>query len=339
MDSNMVFVFVIQLILLYLIALIFYYLMLLSRKLKIADRLNRYTILKKSKESKFFDDFFSLYDDLIKYISKFLYKIKIFNNYSLKYQKYISKEEKDYVDKMDFISKKVLLSLTYLIIVIYFDMIKRVPITLIQVLFATLFGFFTLDLFLISTAKFLRKEQEDELLTAITIMNNSFKSGRSIMQSIKLVASELDSPLGLEFRKMYVDLTYGLSLDVVFKRFESRVKLDGVKYITASLSILNETGGDIVKVFESVEKTFFNNKKLRDELNNLTVSSKLIYYILLFIPVIFTILIFILDSTYFYPLFTSTIGYFVILACIVLYVTYIIVIKRIMKVGVNFELK
>lgn len=339
MNSNVVFVFVIQLILLYLIALIFYYLMLLERKLKIADRLNRYTIFKKGKESKFFDDFFSLYDDLIRTVSKFLYKIKIFDNYSLKYQKYISKEEKKVVDKMDFISKKVLLSLVYLLIVICFDVIKNNQITLVQVLFATLFGFFTIDFFLISNDKFQKKEKEDELLTAITIMNNSFKSGRSIMQSIKLVADELDSPLALEFRKMYVDLTYGLSLDVVFKRFESRVKLNDVKYITTSLTILNETGGDIVKVFQSVEKTFFNNKKLKDELNNLTASSKLLYYILLFIPIIFTVLIFILDSTYFYPLFTNTIGYFVILTCIILYITYIVVIKRVMKVGVNFEIK
>ena len=60
---------------------------------------------------------------------------------------------------------------------------------------------------------------------------------------------------------MYVDLTYGLSLDVVFQRFEDRVKLNDVKYITTSLTILNNTGGNIVKVFESVEKTFFNNKK------------------------------------------------------------------------------
>jgi len=219
------------------------------------------------------------------------------------------------------------------------DMVKFQTITISQVLFASLFGFFTLDLYLISGDKIIHHEQENDLLKAITIMNNSFKSGRSIMQSIKLVADELDSPLGLEFRKMYVDLTYGLSLDVVFKRFEERVKLDDVKYITTSLTILNETGGDIVKVFESVEKTFFSNKKLKDELNNLTASSKMLYYILLAIPILFTVSIFILDNTYFYPLFTNMIGYLIIITCILLYVTYIIVIKRLMKAGDNHEFK
>ena len=36
---------------------------------------------------------------------------------------------------------------------------------------------------------------------------------------------------------MYIDLTYGLNIDVVFKRFENRVKMDEVKYITTSLKI------------------------------------------------------------------------------------------------------
>lgn len=337
MNSRVVFIFVLELILLYFIALIFYFLMLLNRKLKISDRLGKYTVYKPKKETKFFDDFFNLYDNFIKSFSKFLTKLKIFNTYSLKYNKYIKKEEKHLVSPMDFMSKKVLLAMLFVFIVICFDMIKNQSITFIQVIFTGLVGFFTLDFFLISEDKLLERERENDLLKAITIMNNSFKSGRSIMQSIKLVSTELDSPLGLEFRKMYVDLTYGLSLDVVFKRFEDRVKLEDAKYITTSLTILNETGGDIVKVFESVEKTFFNNKKLKDELNNLTASSKLLYYILLFIPFIFVVVIFILDSTYFMPLFTSTFGYLIIGLCLIIYLSYILIIKKIMKLGDMYD--
>lgn len=335
MNSRSVFIFILELIILYLIALVFYYLMLLYRKLKLNDRFGKYTIHKPKKESKFFDDFFLIYDNFIKSFSKFLYKLKIFNKYSFKYLKYIKKEDKTKIDKMDFVSKKVILSFLYIFIVVLYDLIKNEPITIFQILFTILIGFYSLDLFLFSTNKLLQVERENDLLKAITIMNNSFKSGRSIMQSIELVSKELDSPLGAEFKKMYIDLTYGLSLDVVFKRFEDRVNIPDVKYITTSLTILNETGGDIVKVFESVEKTFFNNKKLQNELKNLTASSKLLYYILLFIPIIFILVIYLLDNTYFNPLFRSLLGYFISFICLFLYVGYIFVVKKIMKVGDN----
>lgn len=336
MDSRLVLMYIIELILLTLLYLMINYFLILKRQVKIRNRFLKYSVHKKYKETKLFDDFFNFFDNLIKKVSKVLYKIKIFDKYSNKYLKYIKKEDKDNLDKMDFVSKKLLISILFIIIVIIFDLVSLNSVTMFQILFTFLVGFHVLDLLLISSNKLLSIEKENDLLKAITIMNNSFKSGKSIMQSIKLVSEELDSPLGLEFKKMYVDLTYGLSLEVVFERFENRVKLSDVNYITTSLMILNETGGDIVKVFESVEKTFFNNKKLKDELKNLTASSKFLYYVLLFIPIIFILVIFILDNTYFNPLFQSLFGYLIIIMCIILYITYILIIKRIMKLGDSY---
>jgi len=336
MDSRLVIFYIIELILLTLLYLLINYFLILKRRIKIRNRFLKYSVYKTHKETNFFDDFFLLFENFVKKISKFLYKMKIFDKYSLKYLKYIKAEDKTKIDKMDFVSRKLIVSILFIFIVIVVDIIKGSSITLIQILFTFLVGFHVLDLLLISSNKLLDFELENDLLKAITIMNNSFKSGRSIMQSIKLVSDELNSPLGLEFKKMYVDLTYGLSLEVVFKRFEQRVNLPDVHYITTSLMILNETGGDIVKVFESVEKTFFNNKKLKDELKNLTASSKFLYYVLLFIPIIFTLIIFILDNTYFNPLFKSPFGYFVIILCLVLYISYILIIKKIMKLGDSY---
>lgn len=333
MKSNLVVVFVVELVLLYLIAMITYYIFTLMRKIKINDRLDKYTIKKDTKETPIFEEIFEFGHDIVKGISKILYKSKFLDKYSLKYQKYIKKEDKNIIDKMDFVSKKFLIAIFFIIVVILYDVFRFQDVLFIQIIIAFLFGFYTLDLLMISTNKILEKKKHNDLLRAITIMNNSFKSGHSIMQSIKLVSDELDSELGLEFKKMYVDLTYGLSLDATFKRFESRVEMDEVKYITTSLKILNETGGDIVKVFESVEKTFFNNKKLDDELNNLTAASKMLYSVLLCIPVLFVLVIYFLDNTYFMPLFSKVVGYIVVIISIMLYITYIIVVRKVMKVG------
>ena len=333
MTNSLVFIFVTELILLYLIAVIVYYIFILMRKIKINDRLEKYTIVNNEKEIPIFEKVFEFGNDIVKSFSKLLYKSKILKKYSLRYQKYIKKEDKNKIDKMDFVSKKILISITFLVIVILYNVFRFRDISFIQIIISLIFGFYTLDLLMLSNNKILEKKKHNDMLRAITIMNNSFKSGHSIMQSIKLVSCELDSELGLEFKKMYVDLTYGLSLDVVFKRFESRVEMDEVKYITTSLKILNETGGDIVKVFESVEKTFFNNKKLDDELNNLTAASKMLYTILLCIPVLFILVIYVLDNSYFMPLFSNIIGYSIVFISILLYIAYIFVIKKIMKVG------
>ena len=74
-----------------------------------------------------------------------------------------------------------------------------------------------------------------------------------------------------------MDIDYGLSLEVVFDRFYNRVKLEDIKYITSSLSLINKTGGNIVRVFGSIEKNFYDKKKIKDEMNSLTSSSIFIW--------------------------------------------------------------
>ena len=118
MDSRLIFMYILELVLIYLIALIGYYLLHLRRRIKIAERLNRYSVYKEERQTKLFDDFFNMYNKFIKKVSSLLYRIKIFNNYSLKYEKYIDKEDKKKIDKMDFVSKKVLLGLLFILILI-----------------------------------------------------------------------------------------------------------------------------------------------------------------------------------------------------------------------------
>ena len=66
-----------------------------------------------------------------------------------------------------------------------------------------------------------------------------------------------------EFDIIAKDLNYGLDLTTVFSRFYDRVKVDEIKYITSSLSLLNKTGGNIVSVFNMIEKHFYD--KTADE--------------------------------------------------------------------------
>lgn len=48
-------------------------------------------------------------------------------------------------------------------------------------------------------------------------MNNAFKAGKSTIQAVEIAKNELPEPLKYEFRKIYNDMKYGLSVDVVFK--------------------------------------------------------------------------------------------------------------------------
>ena len=127
-------------------------------------------------------------------------------------------------------------------------------------------------------------------------------------------------------------MKYGLSVDVVFDRFAKRIKLEEAEYLSSSLTILNRTGGNIVAVFNSIEKTLFDKMKLKEELKNSTTVSNLLVRILLFVPIIFVFIIYLLNPNYFDPFFESTTGYILVSIVLILFIVYAYLLQKIVKV-------
>ena len=299
---------------------------------KLNKRLNKFSIVTNNRRHSLFDDIVNFLYNFRLLIKKLLLKSNYFKKYAIKYEKYLSKDSRIMKDAMDFVATKIGISLLFVFTLLASSAFNRDSFTFTNVIIAFTLGYFVLDLFLIGRKKYVDHEIKNDLLKAITIMNNCFKSGKSIIQTIEIVKEELDGPLQKEFIKMHEDLSYGLELDLVFERFNKRVDLPEVKYITTSLKILDKTGGNVINVFDLIEKTVFTNKKLEDELHNLSAASKALYRMLIVIPLIFTLAIYILDPTYFMPLFGSPLGLIIVFLIIFLYIMYIIIIRKVSKI-------
>ncbi len=303
-----------------------------AKVFKINKRLGKYSISTDDEKRSLFDVITDFFVNIRTSFSKFLSHSTFLKKYSLKYEKFIDKNKPGMHDTMDFVATKFILAFLFLIILLITTVIQNDNMTFLKIILAFTLGFFSLDIFLLGRRKMVNYRMQNDLLKAITIMNNSFKSGRSIVQTIKIVSKEIDGPLKEEFKKMDNDIEYGLEIEEVFKRFNERVDLAEVKYITTSLTILNKTGGNIIDVFSSIEKTIFNNKKLDDELKNMAASSKALYHILIFVPFLFAFTIYVLDSSYFEPLFKTTLGIMILVLIILIYVAYIVLVKKIIRI-------
>lgn len=326
-------VFIIQTMVMIVLAFVIFYLIIYNKSLKIERRISKYSTQSiKNNRVSLFDLLYDEYFKLIFKLSRVLKKSTIMTKYSFKYNKYISYDNVKDVSAMDFISNKFLICVLFIFIICFARIIEGVMPSIFDILISGLLGFFLLDIYFKFSDYVKKRQVEQELLNAIIIMNNAFRSGRSTMQAIEIVAEELKGPIKQEFKKMHLEISYGLSLDVVFDRFSKRVESEEVSYITSSLSILNKTGGNIIKVFSSIEKMLFNKRKLKQEMKSLTSSASMISKILLFMPFIFVIFITLLNPDYFMPLINTTMGNIILCLIIIIYAIYAYVVNRIMKV-------
>ena len=81
-----------------------------------------------------------------------------------------------------------------------------------------------------------------------------------------------------------------------------------------------------------IEQSFFDRKKLKNELESLTASSVFVFRLLTFMPVIFVLLINFLNKDYFKPLISSPLGIVLLIIILALYVFYIVIIRKVLKV-------
>ncbi len=326
---------ILQILVIIIILGVIVYLLRLSRALKYEKRLARFAVSGVEEKEVAILDKLGYYIGLLnRRLTKVLKKSVVLNKYGERYNKYISYENRNKKTGLDYVSGKFLLSLLVIALLLISVLFNKIKFDLMVFLIVFLVSFFIPDIFLSIEYKKKRKKVEEDLLKAIIIMNNAFQSGRNIMQAILVVKNELDGPIQDEFKKIYLDMTYGLSLEVVFNRFYERVKLEEAKYITSSLSLLNKTGGDIVKVFSLIERTFLDKKNLKNELLSLTSSSQFVFKLLLFLPLVFILVIFVLNPSYFAPLFTSFLGIIILILTSLLYILYILVVKKVLEVEI-----
>jgi len=280
------------------------------------------------------DRFIDKYLSFVRSMRDIVSKSVFLKKNSKKYEKYIKYTSRDRVKAIDFISNKIIISCMFVILTIISQVFTLKVLGIFDYVINFFVGYYLLDLYLYFYQKKQNKLISNELLRAIIIMNNAFKSGKSTLQALKIASEELPAPINDEFKKMYLDMKFGLSVDTVFDRFAKRVDLEEAVYVSSSLKILNKTGGNIVEVFSSIERTLFDKKKLNEELKNISASPNMIVKVLLFIPMIFVLIIYILDPTYFSPLFSSVLGYMILGIIVIMFIIYALLLRRILKVEV-----
>ena len=256
---------------------------------------------------------------------------KIINAYQVereKLSKKLKKEEEDILLFTDSIISSCFFVVIYILLIAFgfcrFSFLFSILIFLI--------GFDFPEVIHLIYKKKREKQIEKDLLKAITLMSHSFQAGKSMIQAVEVVSMELDGPLALEFSKIYQDMIHGLGFKKAFRRFEKRVNLSEVKYITASLTILDKTGGNMKDVFSSIEKNLYTRRSLDMELKATIASSRLVFYILLILPICLGILLSITSPNYLQIFFTSSMGIFLFVIGISIYIIYIIIIYHIMKI-------
>ena len=324
---------IIRFILVIIVIIIVDLLIKLNKAINVERRISRYSISSiMDYDNNLGDTLRNKYNRFVKRFRKIFKNNGLFGRQASKYNKYIMAG--DVVNVIDFIIIKLIMGICFVVLVIVSLAIQGNVISFLGMIISFIFGYYIYDIYLYIANKRRKRKIKNDMLRAVILLNNAFKAGKSTMQAVEIASRELPEPISIEFKKIYQDLSYGISSDVAFSRFARRVNLEEARYISSSLIILNKTGGNIVAVFSAIERTLFEKKKLEEDLKNSTQASNLVVKVLMGVPIVFVLIIYVLSPDYFEPLFNSVLGYMIIFIVLVMFLVYMYLLKKIMKVKV-----
>lgn len=178
------------------------------------------------------------------------------------------------------------------------------------------------------------KKFVSQMIDGLGLMSNGLKSGLSVVQSLGLVAQEMPNPIQQELNLVLRENTLGVPLEEAFVNLSKRIDSDEVEMFVTSINILKETGGNLAETFDTIVLTMRERIKVENKISAMLAQGFLQGVVLLAIPPVLGFFFYQTDPEFMRPLFSTTLGWIIIMGVIGLEFLGFFLIMKIIKVEV-----
>ncbi len=174
----------------------------------------------------------------------------------------------------------------------------------------------------------------NQMVDALNLMANAMKSGLSVAQSMGIVVEQCPKPISEEFNLVLSETKVGLSLEESLVNLSKRVQCEDVEMFVTAVVILKETGGNLAETFDTIVSTIRERIKVQNKIDAMTAQGFIQGMVLLAMPPAIGIFFSVSEPGFMDPLFTTPIGWGVLVAVVGLEISAFFMIKKVMKIDV-----
>jgi tight adherence protein B len=121
---------------------------------------------------------------------------------------------------------------------------------------------------------------------AIDLIVRGLKSGLPASESIRVVGQEITDPVGVEFREVSDQIKFGKTITEALWTVAPRIDTPEFRFFIISLSIQQETGGNLAETLENLAHVLRRRKQLKLKIKALSSEAKASAYIIGALPFI-----------------------------------------------------
>jgi tight adherence protein B len=131
-----------------------------------------------------------------------------------------------------------------------------------------------------------RKRIEQQFPVALDIFVRALRAGHPIASAIDLLTKEMEDPIGSEFGMVSDEVAYGAELTDALAAMAERWNLDDMRMFVVSLSVQNETGGNLAEILENLADVIRARASLYMKVRALSSEGRMTGWMLTLLPII-----------------------------------------------------
>ena len=199
---------------------------------------------------------------------------------------------------------------------------------------ACLAGFFAPRFYVGFVRKRRLKAFNDQLADTINLMVNGIRAGYSILQAMEAVAREMGPPIAIEFERVVQEVQLGLTMEHALSNMLRRVPSDDLDMMITAINVQREVGGNLAEVLESISHTIRERIRIKGDIQALTAYGRGAGNLLSAVPVILSVVIYLINPDFISLLFTHPCGWIMLGVAVVGIVVGYLIIRKIVDIEV-----
>jgi len=178
------------------------------------------------------------------------------------------------------------------------------------------------------------KKFDQQLPEALELVSRALKAGHAFSVGLKMVGDEAADPVGIEFRRVFDEVSMGVALPQALQNMTERLDSVDLRFFVTSVLVQRETGGNLAEIIDGLAGLIRNRFELQMKVKALSAEGRFSAIILFALPLVVGAALFKMNPEYIGLLFTDPLGQTLAAIVSTLMITGGIIMKRMVTIKV-----
>jgi tight adherence protein B len=206
----------------------------------------------------------------------------------------------------------------------------RMP--LLVILIAAILAFM-LPLAVVRRAAAKRMSQfEEGFPEAMDLIARALRAGHALPTALQMVGEEMSDPIGGEFRTLFDQQNFGMSLPEALSAFAERIPLIDARFFVTAVMTQREMGGNLSEVLDRLAGVIRDRFKVKRHVRSVSAHGRITGVVLGLLPPAVAGVLFVISPQHMRLLTDDPLGVQMVVSAVVLQTIGVLIIRRIIDV-------